>query len=464
MTTSTTATAPTDGTEHVVIVGGGFAGTTLARALQTRGGRGFRVTLLSEENYTTYNPMLPEVVGSTVLPGQVIAPLRLVLGRGQRFVMGRAVGLDARARRLLYVCGGRECALRYDHLVLAPGARAGMEMVPGLARHAIPLKLIGDAMRIRNEVIGRLEQASQTGDAEERRRLLRFVVIGGGFSGVEVAGEIHDLAGGALRHYPGLDREEMRVTLVHGGDRLLPELRPRLAEKAARGMRQRGIEILFEALAREVDGDGLRAALSDGTERRIEAGTVVSTVGTAPNPLVAEFGLPVENGRIRTRPDMSVEGLPGLWAIGDCAAVPNATTGATAPPTAQFAVREARQLAQNLRRTRDGQPTRPFAFGGLGTLATIGNRRGVAEVLGVPVTGFPAWLLWRAFYLSKMPTLSRRLQIFVAWTWDMLFPSDIAQLRFTSSAEADRATAAAPPVQDDAPQRAEPARAGSHAR
>jgi NADH dehydrogenase len=255
----------------------------------------------------------------------------------------------------------------------------------------------------------------------------------------------------------------MRVTLVHGGDRLLPELRPRLAEKAARGMRQRGIEILFEALARAVDGDGLTVALPDGTERRIEAGTVVSTVGTAPNPLVAALGLPVENGRIRTRPDMSVEGLPGLWAIGDCAAVPNAATGATAPPTAQFAVREARQLARNLGRLRDGRSARPFAFGGLGTLATIGNRRGVAEVLGVPVTGFPAWLLWRAFYLSKMPTLSRRVQIFVAWTWDMLFPSDTAQLRFTSSAEADRAAAAASSVQDDAPEREDAARTGSHA-
>ena len=421
--------------EHVVIVGGGFSGTRLARKLDRDSD--VRVTLINDENYTTFSPMLPEVVGSTILPGQVIAPLRLMLGRHQEFVMGRVTSVNTKAQRVTYLSGGEGQELDYDHLVLALGARANTEMIPGMAEHAIPLKLIGDAMRIRNHVIARLEQAAHVSDPGKQRRLTHFAVVGGGFSGVEVAGEIHDFIHNAHRHYPRLKKEDLKVTVIHAGERLVPELKAGLAEKAARSMTRRGINLLFGALAKSIDEHGLTARFEDGREQRVEAATVISTIGTAPNPLLEKLGLPMETGRLSTNPDMSIDGADNVWALGDCAAVPNQASAGAAPPTAQFAVREADTLAENLKRSRRGEPTRAFSFGGLGTIATIGSKRGVAQVLGVPVIGFPAWLLWRAFYLLQMPTLSRKARIYVAWTWDMFFSNDIAQLRFTSSDEAD---------------------------
>lgn len=426
---------------HVVIVGGGFGGVTLAGRL--RGTAGLEVTLVSERNYTTFSPMLPEVVSATVLPGQVIAPLRQMLGDEQRFLMGRVTALDPRARRLRYASGERTFELAYDHCVLALGARAALDLVPGMAEHGIPLKLIGDAMRVRNDVLAKLERADQTQDRGERRRLSRFVVVGGGFSGVEVAGEIFDFVHAAAPFYPNVDPGELRVAVVHTGERLLPELPAKLAHKAARSMAARGIALHLNARATRADAFGLDIARADGGAERLEAATLVSTIGTAPNPLIETLDLPKQGGRLVTRGDLQVERAPGLWALGDCASVPNAATGGTAPPTAQFATREARTLADNLRAVERGRPTRNFDFAGLGTIATIGSQRGIANVMGVPVSGFPAWLLWRGFYLLLMPTFSRKLRLWVAWTWDMLFKSDIAQLDFAASAEVDRDAAPA---------------------
>jgi len=421
-------------TREVVIVGGGFGGVELARQLRRRGGPAVRVTLINEQNYTTFSPMLPEVVSATVLPGQVVAPLRQVLGGGDRFIMGRVIDVDVAARRLTYDCGEAQHELAFDEVVVAVGARARLDMIPGLAEHGIPLKLVGDALRIRNEVIAKLERADHVDEPAIRRRLSRFAVVGGGFSGVEVAGEIHDFIHAAKPFYPNLVDAELGVAVVHAGERLLPELPPALQEKAAASMRRRGIELHLGAQAEAADGDGLDLAHADGTRRRLEAATIVATIGTAPNPLIQHLGLPQEGGRLKTRADLSVEGAEGVWALGDCALVPNAATSGPAPPTAQFAVRQARTLADNLRAAAGGRATRHFAFAGLGTIATIGSQRGVANVMGVTISGLPAWLLWRAFYLLQMPTLSRKVRIYVEWTWDMFFRSDIAQLDYVASA------------------------------
>lgn len=424
---------------HVVVVGGGFAGTEVARRLAGRRS-GVRLTVVNEQNYTTFSPMLPEVVSTSVLPGQVIAPLRETLPDGQRFVMGRVEDVDTARRRLALAAdgGGPGGTIDYDHLVLALGARAKLDLVPGLAEHAIPLKLIGDAMAVRNAVVARLERADHESDPEERRRLVHFVVVGGGFSGVEVAGEIHDFIRAAKRLYPHVEADEPRVSVVHAGSRLLPELPETLAVRARESMTSRGIGVHLDSKAKSADAQGLAVEESDGRRRRIDAGLLVSTIGTSPNPLVERLGLPTEAGRLVVRPDLSVDGADGVWALGDCAAVPNAATGTTAPPTAQFAIREARTLARNIRAAESGRPTEPFSFSGLGTLATMGNKRGLADVKGVTVSGFPAWLLWRAFYLSQMPTLSRKVRLWVAWTWDMLFRRDVAQLHFEPSEQIER--------------------------
>jgi NADH dehydrogenase len=280
-------------------------------------------------------------------------------------------------------------------------------------------------------VLRRVAAIELEADPVDRRALGHFIVIGGGFSGVEVAGEIADCLHGIRRFYPRVAGEELRVTLLHDMDRLLPDLPERLAAAALRSLRRRGVHVRLSARAVELDGDAV--LLADRT--RIEARTVICTIGTQPNPLAAVLGVPLERGRIAANPDFSVPGCDGVWAVGDCALVANGHDGRPAPPTAQFAVRAGRQLARNLVASISGRPTRPFSAAPRGMMAAIGHRKGVALVFGVAVTGLPAWLLWRAFYLSQMPTLRRKLRIFVEWTWGMFFPPDITHLRFTRSHE-----------------------------
>lgn len=420
----------------IVIVGGGFAGTTLARALERLLPAPWQVVLVSQESYTTFNPMLAEVVGASVFPEQVVAPIRQMVRR-TRFVMGTVTGVDLE-RRTVYadtLAGPR--ALPYAQLVLAFGLRANLALVPGMAEHALPLKLVGDAMFIRNRVLQRVARIELESDPEVRRRLGHFVVIGGGFSGVEVAGEIADFLRSARRYYPRVRDGELQVTILQDGERLLPELPERLGRIAARSMGRRGIDVRLGSRAAQVSAKGV--TLADGTA--IPAATVICTIGTRPHALVERLALPLQRGRIETAPDLSVPGVPGIWAIGDCARVTNAAGGCLAPPTAQFAVAQADQLAHNLARRLAGRPTRAFAHVSKGMLATIGHMNGVAQVYGITLSGLPAWLLWRAFYLLRMPTFGRRLRIWVEWTCGMFFRADITHLRFTRSDDTEAASA-----------------------
>jgi NADH dehydrogenase len=429
----------------LVIAGGGFAGTTLAQRLMHRLPDGWQLVLLSDESTTTFNPMLAEVVGAAVFPEHVIVPIRALLHgapRSVRFVMGRLVRVDVQAQRLVCdtLAGPREIA--YDHLVLAIGQRANLALLPGLAQHALPLKLVGDAMHIRNRVLQRLARIELTADPDERGALGRFVVIGGGFSGVEVAGSLADFLRSARRYYPRIAAGELGVTLLHHGERLLPELPARLGDAAARSLRRRGVDVQLAARAAHVDATSVR--LVDGT--RIASHTVVCTIGTQAHPLIEQLGLPTSptaRGRLPTAPDGAVRGAPGLWAIGDCAAVPNAADGdRPSPPTAQFAVAQAEALADNLLAHLAGNPTRAFSHRSKGMMATVGHLKGVALAFGLPLSGLPAWLLWRGYYLMRMPTLGRKLRIWVEWTWGLVFPLDITHLRFARTGEAADAGAA----------------------
>ncbi|WP_157266804.1 NAD(P)/FAD-dependent oxidoreductase [Azohydromonas aeria] len=418
-------------TRHVVIVGGGFGGTALARRLERRLPEGWQLTLVSEESTTTFNPLLAEVVGAAVFPEQVVAPIREML-KSSRFVMGRVTRVDGQARTLRLSTLAGPLDLPYDHLVLAFGTRANLDLVPGSPKHALPLKLVGDAMFIRNRVLQRLARIELESDAARRRLLGGFVVIGGGFSGVEVAGALADFIRGALRAYPRVAPDEPSVTLLHDGERLLPELPASLGEAAARSLAARGVRVRLGARAAAVQAEGV--ALADGGF--IEGATVVCTIGTRANPLVEQLGLALQRGRIPVAPDLSVPQRPGLWALGDCALVPNGD-GTPCPPTAQFAVAQARALADNLLATLEGTPTRPFSHRSRGMMATTGHLKGVAQVGGLSLSGLPAWLLWRAYYLLLMPTWGRKLRIWVEWSWSMFFSADITHLRFTRTAEAD---------------------------
>jgi NADH dehydrogenase len=426
--------------KQIVVVGGGFAGVTLVRRLARRLPPHTRLLLISEENYTTYNPMLPEAVGASIFPEHVVAPLRELLmpdGRS-RFVLGRVSSIDLAARlvRCETLSGARDFA--FDHLVLAVGNRARLDLIEGMAEHALPLKTVGDAMVIRNTVLRRLNRIELETDPALRAALGRFVVIGGGFSGVEVAGELIDCIRSIRPYFPGVRDGELGVTVLHDGPRLLPELSPALGEAALRSLRKRGVEVRLGARARAVSADG--AHLTDGSF--LPSATVIGTIGTQPNALVARLGLPLERGRIAVQADLSVPGHEGVWAVGDCALVPNAYDGAMSPPTAQFAVRQGCQLAANLCRLLGGRATKPFHHRPLGSMAALGHMKGVASVFGLSLSGLPAWLLWRAYYLSQMPTLGRRVRIFVEWTWGMFFPADITHLRFHRSSELAQAEVA----------------------
>ncbi|TVQ94326.1 MAG: NAD(P)/FAD-dependent oxidoreductase [Chromatiaceae bacterium] len=416
---------------RILIIGGGFAGARLARVLSRRLPRA-DVRLLSLENYLTYNPLLAEVVGASVLPGHVVAPLRQLAPR-VRVQQVRVTAIDSSARRVYYRDHGADGpidSLPYDQLVLACGSRANLDLVPGMAAHALPLKTVGDALHLRNRIIARLEQSELATDPHQQRWLTSFVVVGGGFSGVEVAGEISDFLVAARRWYPRTGTRA-RVVLIHSGPHLLPELPPRLGRFTDLRLRRRGVETRLQTRCQAVDGQGV--GLGDG--ERIAAGTVICTIGTRPNPLTEALPVPRARGRLQVGGDMSVPGLGGVWALGDCAAVPNAHGGQTCPPTAQFALRQAPLLAANITRTLRGEPTRPFAYHPRGLMAAIGHNRAVARVFGLNLSGFLPWLLWRGFYLLHVPTLGRKVRLYLEWNWAMFFPPDIAHLRFTRTGE-----------------------------
>jgi NADH dehydrogenase len=423
-------------TGNIVIVGGGFAGTTLARALQRSLPEGRRVVLVSEESYTTFNPMLAEVVGAAVFPEHVVAPIRQMLDTGHadsQFVMGRVTRVDFDSRRVEARTLAGVQAIPYEHLVLAFGTRANVDLVPGLAEHALPLKLVGDALHIRNRILQRVARIELECDPVERQRLGHFIVIGGGFSGVEVAGGIADFLRSALRYYPRVHPHELKVTVLQDAARLLVELPEALGEAAARSLQRRRIGVRLGARAARVDADGVTLASGEF----IPGSTVVCTIGTRPNPLAESLHVVRPRGRIETRDDMSVAGVANVWALGDCALVRNARTGQPAPPTAQFAVAQARALAKNIAAAAAGRPTAAFDHAARGMMATTGHLKGVAQIGRLKLAGLPAWLLWRAYYLLRMPTLGRKVRIFVEWTWSMFFPADITHLRFTRTGEAD---------------------------
>jgi NADH:ubiquinone reductase (H+-translocating) len=421
--------------KNLVIAGGGFAGVYAARYLQKRLPADWEIILFSAENHFIFTPLLGDVVGSAINPMHVVWPIRQMARRVTCRTAALAT-LDAAEHAVLYkMPDGKMERLPFEHLVLACGSVVNLDIIPGMAAHGWPLKTMGDALLLRNHLIGLLEKAEVEPDPAVRMRLLSVVVVGGGFSGVEVTGEVYDLLVESCRFYSTLRSTDIRVTLLEARERILPELPESLSRFALRKMTRHGIDIKVNALAQSVTGAGIQ--LRDGTH--ISAGTVVCTIGTTANPLVAASGLPLKNNRVQTNPDMRVSGRERIWALGDCAAVPNAYDQKPSAPTAQVAIRQARQLADNILATLRGQPTRPFKFKPVGMLASIGNRKAVGQIFGLKIWGFPAWFVWRGIYLAKMPTLARKVQIAFDWAWQLFFPRDIVQLSLGSTERLGRA-------------------------
>lgn len=408
----------------IAIVGGGFAGVNVAKRLEKKLGPDDAIVLFSRDNHITYNPLLAEVVSASILPGHAVAPLRQMLKR-TRVLMAEVYGIDLENRQLHFRAED-EGVMSYDQLVLAFGVNANVDMIPGMAEHGLPLKTLGDALHMRNHLLDRLEQAEVETDEDEQCWLTSFIIIGGGFSGIEVAGEVLDFLRRVNRYYPNTNSSGCHVVLLHDGRQILPEISQRLGDYAFRKMSRSGLTIRLDSRATRVTERGV--VLESGEE--IEAGTVICTVGTTNNTLSEKLDLPTERGRIKTNPDLSVPDHPGVWSLGDCALVPNAEGEQPCPPTAQFATRQAKQLADNLAATLAGKPTHPFSYTPIGQVATIGRHKAVAQIYGMRLSGFPAWLLWRGYYLLKLPTLARKVRVFLEWSLGMFFPPDIARLNF----------------------------------
>ncbi len=403
--------------KRAVVVGAGFGGSAAAsRLARLLPASEWEVVLVDRNNYLLFYPLLPEVAAGTLEPRHVVVPARSFLPKG-RFVCAEVTGLDLRRRRI-HLANEDEPAwsMPYDHLVLALGSVTRMPPVPGLREHGFELKTIADAASLRDHGISLLERAAITKDPELRRELLRVVVVGANFTGVELAGEYQDFLRDACRAYPELNPDDVDVVVVEARSRILPALPEGLANYALTHLERRGLRFATQRTVVRVDRRG--AELSDGTW--LPSRTVVWCAGIAPNPLIAECGdLPKNDlGYIETSSDLRLRGFDDVWAIGDSAFVPQAD-GQGYPATAQVASRQGEHVARNIARAARGQALTAFSFRSRGALAALGCRTAVAEVFGLRIAGFPAWFLYRTVYLLKVPTFGRKLSIVTDWTVDL---------------------------------------------
>jgi NADH:quinone reductase (non-electrogenic) len=398
-----------------LVVGGGFAGAYVARLLGRRGS-----TIVSPENFMLYTPLLPEAASGTLEPRHVVVPLRQMCPHAE-LVLGRATALDLGSRRVRVETDEEVINIGYDNVVIALGAISRTLPIPGLADHAVGFKSLADAIYLRNHILRRLEAAASAPNEAHRRRELTFVFVGAGYAGVEALAELSDLVRDALRYYPTLRDEPQHWVLVDAAPKILPEIPMPLGEYAARQLVRRGVDIRVGTTLQSVEPHA--TVLSDGD--RIFTSTVVWTAGVRANPANERFGLPVdERGRVKVEPSLQVEGVDHVWALGDGARVPNlATPGQYDPPTCQHALRQARRVVKNLKGER-----KPYRYRMLGQVATLGRYKGIAQIPGALLRGFPGWFVTRTYHLYQLPLITRKLRVVTDWTTSLFFRRDIAEL------------------------------------
>jgi NADH dehydrogenase len=422
-------------TTRVVILGGGFAGAYCAQALERRAPRDAEIVLFDRNNYFPFYPLLVEAGTGSLEPRHAVVAIRAFLKRA-RFEMAEVAGADL-ARQVVRVRAPESRAERevpYDHLVIALGSVTNLPPVPGLREHGWQIKSVGEAVALRDRAIRMLEAAAATPDTTERAALLRFLVVGANFTGAEVAGELSAFLDDAIRDYTPLRRDDATVTLIDRGERILSALDPELSAYAAKNLSRRKVDIRLHESVTEIEPR--RARLASGPW--LDTHTVIWAAGIAPPPVVKDMGLPLDQrGYILCEPDLRVKGFQNVWGIGD-AAVNTGPDGHPYPATAQHGLREGKWCARNIAAVLRGKPATPCRIRSQGSLAALGCRTGVANVLGVKVSGFLAWWLWRTVYLLKMPGLGRKIRVALDWTLDLFFPRDVVQLGVHRGPENDK--------------------------
>jgi NADH dehydrogenase len=422
---------PQDST-HVLIIGGGYVGMYTALRLQWKLRRQLRrgevrITVVDPQSFMTYQPFLPEAAAGNLEPRHVVAPLRRVLDR-VTILNGRAVRIDHEQRKVRVRLAGGDAYrdLSYDMVVVAAGSISKTLPIPGLAECGIGFKTVAEAIYLRNHVLARLDIAASNEDEKIRRRALTFVFVGGGYAGVEALAELEDMARDAIRYYPGVQAGDMRWVLVEASGRILPEVGQDMGAWTVEALRKRGIEVRLETMLKSADNG--HVVLSDGES--FEAGTLVWTAGVKPHPVVRASDLPVDDkGRLKATAELTIEGLEHAYTAGDNAAVPDLTKpGEYCAPNAQHAVRQAKRLAGNIVADLHGEPRKPYKHAYVGSVASLGLHKGVAQVYGVKMRGFPAWFMHRTYHLSRVPTLNRKVRVVADWTLALFFRREIVSL------------------------------------
>ncbi|MFE2044923.1 NAD(P)/FAD-dependent oxidoreductase [Streptomyces sp. NPDC059477] len=444
---------------RILVVGGGYVGMYTALRLQRRLKpelkRGeVEITVVTPDPYMTYQPFLPEAAAGSISPRHVVVPLRRVLS-GCRLVVGEIAAIDhtKRTATLTTLASEEEGTgprrLPYDELVLAPGSVSRTLPIPGLAEHGIGFKTVEEAIGLRNHVIEQMDIASSTRDPAIRDAALTFVFVGGGYAGVEALGELEDMARYTARYYHNVKPEDMKWVLVEASDRILPEVGPDMGRYTVAELRRRNIQVLLETRL-ESCADRV-AVLSDG--QRFPTRTVVWTAGVKPHPLLAATDLPLtDRGRLRCTAELAIEGTAHAWAAGDAAAVPDlsaAEPGTLCAPNAQHAVRQARVLGDNIVHSLRGEPLDTYAHSYAGSVASLGLHKGVAQVYGRRLKGWPAWFMHRTYHLSRVPTFNRKARVLAEWTLSGLFKREIVSLGSLEHPRAEFELAAGGKATDD---------------
>jgi NADH:ubiquinone reductase (H+-translocating) len=433
---------------HILIVGGGYVGMYTALRLQRKLRRHeATVTVVDPQNYMTYQPFLPEAAAGSLEPRHVVVPLRRVL-RGCRVLTGTVTGIQ-HARRIVEVqpLEGEPREISYDLLVVAPGSVARTLPIPGLADVGIGFRTIGEAIYLRNHVLSRLDFAASTSDPERRRKALTFVFIGGGYAGIEAFAELEDMARYATRYYDEVSAADMRWLMVEASGRVLPEVSLPMADYTVRQLLKRNIDVRLNT--RVVSMTGGHVVLDDGDA--FDAETVVWTAGVKANPLLGRTDLPLdEKGRLVCTAELQARDTPGVWGAGDSAAVPDLTRldhdpHALTGPSAQHAVRQAKRLADNIVAALRRRRLKPYRHAYVGSVASLGLHKGVAEVYGIKLRGLLAWFMHRTYHLSRMPTLNRKVRVVLDWTLALPFRREVVSLGQLQQPRREFELAAQPP-------------------